>query len=67
MARLDNYSVKDWKEKTFWKFVSSKNTFMIRTPDGKVKEARNVSLKAPKSFLIRVIQATPRYLMRGKI
>ena len=67
MARSDNYSVKEWTEKTAWKWVSSKNTFVIRTPDGKVKEARNVSLKASKSFLMRVIESTPRYVMRGKI
>ena len=42
-------------------------TFVVKKEDGKVKEARNVSLKAPKSFLMRVIQSTPRYVMRGKI
>jgi len=67
MARLDNYSVRDWKEKTAWKWVSSRNTFVIRTPDGKVKEANLRFNKPTKRFLMKVIEKSPKYVMRGKI
>ena len=67
MARLDNYSLEDWIKKTAWKWVSSKNTFVIRTPDGKVKKANLRYKKPTKSFLMKVIEKSPKYVMRGKI
>jgi len=67
MARLDNYTVKDWKQKTAWKFVSSGNKFVVKTPDGKVKEANLRFNRPSKSFLMKVIEKSPKYVMRGKI